>query len=118
FVLFVGHPIFSQNDKLDLPSYSIHSPDVTSLGLYNEYPVDISTGVPTIEVPLYTVRTGRLELPISISYHASGIRVDQESSSVGLGWVLRTGGVITRIKKDIPDDDYNGFLNTGNLIPD
>lgn len=118
FVLFVGHSVFSQNHKLDLPSYSIHSPDVTSLGLYNEYPVDISTGVPTIKVPLYTVRTGRLELPISISYHASGIRVDQESSSVGLGWVLRTGGAITRIKKDIPDDDYNGFLNTGNLIPD
>lgn len=113
-VLFICFCIKAQ----ELPVYTVHSPNVANLGLYGDYPVDISTGIPTIEIPLYTIKGSKLELPISLTYHASGIKLEQEASSVGLGWVLNAGGFISRIIKDIPDENTYGFLNTGSTLPD
>jgi hypothetical protein len=104
--------------KLALPDYTVHSPNATDLGRYGEYPVNLSTGVPAIGVSLFNIKSGKLELPIDLSYHASGIRVGQESSFVGLGWVLNAGGVITRTVKDRPDDQSFGFLQNGKALPD
>ena len=73
----------------------VPSPTAAELGKYGDIPVSLYTGVPKIEVPVYTVETPKLSLPISLSYHASGIRVGQEASVVGLGWSLNAGGVIT-----------------------
>ena len=70
------------------------SPDAASLGKYGEYPVDYYTGIPQINLPLYELNAGQLSLPISLSYHASGIKVDDIASSVGLGWSLNAGGCI------------------------
>ncbi|WP_188315908.1 hypothetical protein [Chitinophaga agrisoli] len=110
--------VFSQKPGLELPRYTYHTPHVTGLGQYGEYPVSLSTGVPAIDIPLYTVKGSKLELPISVSYHASGIKVDQESSFVGLGWVLNAGGLVTRILGDKPDDGTWGFLSNGKILPD
>ncbi len=82
------------------------SPQSAAYTRYGEYPVDYSTGVPKIEIPIYTLNTGDYELPISISYHASGIKVLDVSGSVGLGWTLNAGGVITRTVCGMPD--YEG----------
>lgn len=99
-------------------SLNVQTPEIYNLGLYGTYPVDFSTGVPQIDIPLYTVESGSLKLPISASYHASGIKINQEASNIGLGWVLNAGGAIYRTLKDIPDEEVNfGFLYTGNTIP-
>ncbi len=104
----------------ELPNITSHSPNVASLGQYGDYPVDYSTGVPKIGIPLYTITSGELQLPISISYHASGIKVDQEASFVGLGWSLNAGGVITRVIQDKVDQNgaLPGFSTRGNSLPD
>ena len=83
------------------------SPQSAAYARYGEYPVDHSTGVPKIEIPIYTLNTGDYELPISISYHASGIKVLDVSGPVGLGWTLNAGGVITRTVCGAPD--FEGF---------
>ena len=85
------------------------SPQSAAFARYGEYPVDYSTGVPKIEIPLYTLDTGDYQLPISISYHAGGIRVLDVSSPVGLGWVLNAGGVISRSVCAAPDNGGNGY---------
>lgn len=72
------------------------SPQSAAFTRYGEYSVDHSTGVPKIEIPLYTLDTGDYILPIKLSYHASGIKVMDVSSPVGLGWSLMAGGIITR----------------------
>ncbi len=86
------------------------SPDAAALGKYGSIPVSPYTGTPNITIPLYTVKSGDLSLPISLSYHSSGNRVEEMASSVGLGWVLNAGGVITRTIRGKPDEEYNGFL--------
>jgi YD repeat-containing protein len=107
---------FAQLDIKSPKDFTMHSPNASGLGEYNSYPVNLSTGVPNIDVPLYTIQAGKLSLPLSISYHASGIKVDQDASFIGLGWALNAGGIITRIIKDKPDE-YGGFSETGQSIP-
>ena len=80
-----------------LPQLPYLSPEAASLGKYGEIPVSEYTGVPEISVPLHTVRIGELELPLSLTYHASGIKVAQEATWVGLGWDLQAGGCINQI---------------------
>ena len=100
----------------DLLKSVVHpSPQSAAYARYGEYPVDYSTGVPKIEIPLYTLDTGDYQLPISLSYHASGIKVTDVSTPVGLGWVLNAGGVISRSVCAAPDyagANYNLFFKT------
>ena len=72
------------------------SPQAAIMQRFGEYPVDYCTGVPSINIPLYEIRIGAFSLPISISYHASGIKVQDVAGPVGLGWSLMAGGMINR----------------------
>ncbi|WP_338767569.1 hypothetical protein WAF17_06070 [Bernardetia sp. ABR2-2B] len=92
------------------------SPNTASLGKYGEVPVGLYTGIPQISIPLTTVQSGSLSMPISLSYHAGGIRVEEIASWVGLGWSLNAGGVITRQVRGIPDElDMDRQENIGNI---
>lgn len=81
------------------------SPNAASLGMYVDLPVSRYSGVPNINIPLYNIQANDFSLPISISYHASGIKVAQEASLVGLGWALNAGGCITRQVRGKEDFD-------------
>jgi YD repeat-containing protein len=80
----------------ELPKVVTTSPQTSQFLRYGEIPVDYCTGVPKIEIPLYTLKTSFLDIPVSISYHASGIKVTDVPSPVGLGWVLNAGGAVAR----------------------
>jgi len=93
------------------------SADAAALGKYGSIPVSPYTGVPNISIPLYTIKSGDLTLPISLSYHSSGIKVEEMASSVGLGWVLNAGGVITRTVRGMADEATYGFLDPMHYVP-
>ncbi|MFZ6009483.1 MAG: hypothetical protein ACOYXT_03975, partial [Bacteroidota bacterium] len=96
----------------DLKTMIPATPTTAALGKYGEIGVAIHTGVPNISVPLHQLMGKDLNLPIDLSYHASGIRVDEVSSWVGLGWSLHAGGVITRQIRSMPDEGDGGhFFN-------
>jgi len=78
------------------PKVAIVSPNAASLGIYGAIPVGHYTGIPNISVPIYEINLDGKVIPLNLSYHASGIRVSQEASSVGLGWTLNAGGSIVR----------------------
>ncbi len=86
------------------------SPNMQAMEQYGDIPVSTYTGIPNISIPLYTIKFRDITIPISISYHASGIKVDEEASQVGLGWVLNAGGCVSR--KIVGGDDFDGnYLN-------
>ncbi len=80
------------------------APNAGSLGKYADYPVGYYTGVPSISIPIYNLKDGGISLPISLSYHASGIKVSELASWVGLGWALNATGVINRTVRGAPDE--------------
>ncbi len=103
----------------DLPKIIPASPNTASLGKYLETPVSYETGIPNIKVPIYTIKEGDVSLPISLSYHAGGIKVEEVASWVGLGWSLNVGGLISRTTKGLPDDtSINGYMYTQNSVQD
>ncbi len=99
-----------------LNNYVQPSPNAASLGKYADYPVSYYTGVPEISIPLFDLKDGAANLPISLSYHASGIKVSETASWVGLGWALNAGGVIMRTVRGAPDEG-SGFSWTGGPGP-
>ncbi|MEM1121854.1 MAG: hypothetical protein AAGJ18_15490 [Bacteroidota bacterium] len=91
----------------------LQPPNAASLGKYGDVPINYSVGLPNISVPLETVADGPIGVPISLSYHPSGIRVSEMASWVGLGWSLNAGGMISRTVLGIPDLSVNGYFNSG-----
>src|SRR5579859_7321356 len=89
------------------------TPNAAAFQKYGDIPVSAYTGIPDISIPLYTAKFRDISVPISLSYHASGIKVSEEASQVGLGWVLNAGGNITR--NIVGYDDFNGatYFNSG-----
>lgn len=84
-------------DPLALPEVIHKSPEAASLGRYGDMEISEFTGTPNISIPLHTIKIGDIQVPISLSYNATGIRVDQEATIVGLGWDLLAGGGISYI---------------------
>jgi hypothetical protein len=87
----------------DLPKVIKPSPGTSALFRFSDYPMDYSTGLPQISIPIYEVQSGSLSVPISISYHASGRRVSDQDGPVALGWRLNAGGMISRTVYGSPD---------------
>ncbi|AYB34308.1 hypothetical protein [Chryseolinea soli] len=77
------------------------------------------TGTPNISIPIYNIAEGSIQIPISLSYHASGIKVSDQASWTGTGWSLQAGGMISRVMRGIRDEDpLYGFFVVGSKIAD
>ncbi|PKV49570.1 YD repeat-containing protein [Aquimarina sp. MAR_2010_214] len=99
--------------------YTPETPNASTFTIYGNTPVNHATGVPKIDIPLFTIEEDGMSVPISLSYHASGVKVDDLSSVVGLKWTLNAGGGIFRQVNDNPDE--TGWLQAnsrGFVTPD
>lgn len=74
---------------------------------YDEMPVNEYSGIPDISIPIYNIEVDGVNVPLNLTYHAVGNRVNQEASSVGLGWDLNVGGCIVQEINDQDDYDPN-----------
>ncbi len=117
FPVALQMPFISAQNAPTIPVIVPPSPNAASLGMYGNIPVGHYTGIPRINIPLYEIISGNIHLPVGLSYHASGIKVAQESSWVGLGWTLNAGGVITRSVRGWDDFGWvpEGYARTGVL---
>ena len=95
--------VFASGQNSQTDPLQFYSPNTYALARYGDLPVNYSTGVPDIQIPLISITDKDVSLDISLSYHAAGIKVDQEAGWVGLGWSLNAGGVITSQVRGVPD---------------
>jgi YD repeat-containing protein len=85
-----------------------------SIGSSSGIGVDLYTGTAQISIPVTSLTSKELTIPVSLNYvGAKGIRVQDYASSVGLGWQLNAGGSISRVVRCFPDEHPNGYLGTG-----
>lgn len=76
-------------------------------------PVDYSTGLANINIPLFEVKSRGKIIPISLSYNHNGLKAQQYSKWIGLGWNLNGEISITRSikgKEDKLNDVYKDDL--------
>ncbi|NCB43175.1 MAG: hypothetical protein EOM59_11215 [Clostridia bacterium] len=107
-LLCFSSQIFAQvalEPQIGFPNLRPLSPDVSSLMDYNKIDVGLFTGTVHSTVPLYKIKYRSFILPIYLNYSSNGIKVDQISSNVGLGWTLFAGGVISRQIMDDADEN-------------
>lgn len=83
-----GNEIYGQD-------YIQRSPEVAKMMSVNNIPVSMNTGMPQINIPIYTVIAGDISLPISLSYQANGVRLKDRSGLCGVKWSLNAGGMIS-----------------------
>lgn len=94
-ITFVCSIVAYAQQQESIQRLSIKSPEVAAFERMAEIPVDKYSGIPKISIPIYEVRSGDISLPISLDYHATAVKVNQEATWVGLNWLLNAGGVVT-----------------------
>jgi len=98
-----------QDSQRFVPDFA--TPNTASFLTYEDISTNKYTGVPNISIPVYNLIDGVVNIPIDLRYHASGIKVEQKASWVGLGWNLNAGGHITRrtngrVDENAYDEDH------------
>lgn len=83
-------------------------PSVSSMASYVNTPVSLSTGVPDISLPLFTLPTGNknLDLSVTLNYHVYNSGPNQRGTEIGVGWSMIKGGVISKENGNDPDEKY------------
>lgn len=86
------------------------SPEAAKLMQEIDYPTNYSKGSIDLTIPIYTVQTRDLTLPINLKCNTSGIKLGEHSGWIALGWILQAEPIISREKKGRYEDE-KGYLN-------
>ncbi|MBB5648150.1 hypothetical protein [Pedobacter cryoconitis] len=92
--------IVKSQEKSYLEESKPLSPTAYQFLKYTALPVSEYSGIPKISVPIYEINVDGVKVPVTLNYHASGITVNEESTSVGLGWNLQFGSVVQIINSE------------------
>lgn len=93
------------------------SPAAAALFHDIDVPIDYYTGAQKLGIPIYTVKLGSLQVPISLHYRPNGIKVEEDAGWTGLGWDLEAGGAVGRSIIGFPDEDLNfGYRRTAAFL--
>lgn len=126
--------LLTTNSMAEIPErlpITPQAPNVSSLGYFGKFAFGHHTGTPDVNIPLYEIDLDGMKIPIQLKYNASGIKVAQEASWVGLGWSLQVGGTIVKeirgwndfgdndTRESAPDGDFDlgYYLNNFRVWP-
>ncbi|MBO9674716.1 MAG: RHS repeat protein [Sphingobacteriaceae bacterium] len=114
-ILFASVTAFAQHGMEDYSPVAKQiippSPEGATLGKYGTIPISLFEGRMNYDIPIYNLEAGNINIPISVNYSSSGIKVSEIASNVGLGWTLMAGGAITIVVNDKPDLDISYSKN-------
>lgn len=85
-------------------------PEAQNLTERKNVTVDYATGLFHYTVPLYQLKSGDYELPISLDYVGKGVKANDPYGLVGYNWSLNIGGIVTRIMRGGFADEDSGYL--------
>ena len=87
-----------------------------------QVPVDPFTGKVNVGIPIWTLNSSGVDVPIVLFYSGGGMKVDEVEGNAGIGWNVTLGGSVSREVRDIPDDVQTsvnelrrGWLHSTNL---
>ena len=94
------------------------TPEASALIDLVDIPVGHYTGTATVNIPIWSYSENSLQGDVSVNYRTGGVKLNDIASTVGLGWELEVGPMITRKVNGLPDElesqnydyDIKGFL--------
>lgn len=111
FIALLSVESFSQSqfaNPQNLTEERIKSPQVHLLKQFADYPVDLSSGLVDVTLPLYEINFENIKIPLDLKFHASGLKANvTENGILGLKWVMNIGGFISREVRGYPDERNN-----------
>lgn len=111
--LHVGSPCLAQISEMPdfksiLTDAPTASPEMAGMVRNIVYPVNYSTGLVNISIPLFEIKCADIKLPIALNYHASGVKLGAACGWVGQNWSLVCEPMISRTIRG-GDDFGNNF---------
>jgi len=100
-----------------LPVVVMPAPNSATLTRMVSENVDLYTGKLSVDIPLYTLKSRTIEVPISLQTCANSHKVNDIATWAGLGWNLNAGGLITRVMKNLPDEFSKNISGARNISP-
>ena len=121
-LLLISNKTYSQSlaekERLlnyNFPSYP-KSPSTAIFSKYGEVQNSKYTGSNSPTISLYTIESPVMNIPLSLNYiSGNGIKVNQEASNVGLGWMI---SLPTLIQTVMGKDDFDSTHSTYKRKPD
>lgn len=107
----ISDGLAAQNGEVIPPS-----PNMATLQRFYDYPVDHSTGLLDVSIPLYDIKLKDYSFPVTIKFHASGRRWNSNFSPLGVGWSLNATGYLSREIRERPDELYQGLEMSADSI--
>jgi YD repeat-containing protein len=85
---------------------NISTPQASSLIKFIDNPVSYDRGMVDISIPLYEITFDGITIPVKLSYHHGGLKANEESHWLGVGWTLIAEPSIARKVNGKPDPCY------------
>lgn len=116
--LLHAQPQFFLNDNFLPPDIApeVSSPNAAAMLNFTNNPIDMASGLLSLSVPIYTIELPGLSFPVSLSYYSGGVKVEEVSSDVGMGWSLQAGGAIIQQVKGKQDFDDSYLRPVSNYL--
>lgn len=102
-LLFLYTAILWGQSSIQTPQIIPPSPQTQVFQKYLNHRITEYNGLPVIEIPLYEISIKGLTIPITLSYHAGGIKYGQFDGEMGAGWSIGAGGY--RVSRSIKSND-------------
>ncbi len=105
-LLLAGAPAARSQSLEPFSPYALFSPsaDAWQMSRHGGLSPSLHTGSMTYTLLLYRYEDPDFTLPVSLEYTFDGYRPFQRSGTVGYGWSLHCGGVLTREVRGLPDE--------------
>ncbi|XHR96165.1 hypothetical protein ACFJIV_05640 [Mucilaginibacter sp. UC70_90] len=100
------HAQYNDPNGISVPKIIPPSPTSQEFQRFLGYSADGSTGTVNVSIPLYTISLPGINIPLSLKYNTSGIKVSQSIGTLGYGWSLFPGFRITRTIMGKSDNMY------------
>ena len=103
----------SLSSSVTKPEVIPPSPQMESFQTFTDIPVSYATGVPDVSIPLYTLKSGSIEIPIVLRYHTHNVKPHMAlSTNVALGWSVEYGGTLSRSIVGTPDENLSTVVSS------
>jgi YD repeat-containing protein len=106
-----SHAQTKTNDYAQSDYFSNFNPSIpnkSALGSFGSLPINYFTGLPEINLNLLTLSSRDVSVPVSLTYDATGVKLDDIAGPVGLKWNLSSGGYVVRQMNGYPDEHPTG----------